>query len=199
MPLSGVEVVNPQLPGLKPLLNAWTRLVVEYAEAIGEPPYWCNERADVSILAGAAWRVGGICLEEFSAAKGTKSAKRKGRADLFIRLRQADYNIEAKRLYVHLRPDPAVNRVAESLKAACRDAMECGGEQVDFVMGVVFAVPVIKRVHSAKSRDLFDLLLGKVRQIRHDFVAWQFLPTDPKKQIWHDGYRHPGVILLGRL
>jgi hypothetical protein len=198
MALSGVEIVNPRLTGLKPLLHRWTRLIVEYAEAFGEPPYWCNERADVSILAGAAWREGGMCLEEFSAEKGTKSDKWKGRADLFIRLGQTDYSIEAKRLYVGLRPNPAVKRVAESLEAACRDAAACEGEQADFRIGITFAVPYLKadRLVTPRLRDAF---LDSIRGVRHDFLAWQFLRTDPKTQVWHDDYRHPGVILLGRL
>ena len=199
MPLSGVEIVNPQLSGLKPLLRAWTRLVVEYAKALGEPPYWCNERADVSILAGAAWRLGGICLEEFSSEKGTKSSKRKGRADLFFHLRHTDYSLEAKRIYVGLRRGPNVKRVAQELELARRDALECEAEGVHFRIGIVFVVPYIKKVHSARSQKFFDVLLTGVREIRHDFMAWQFLPTAPKTQIWHDGFRHPGVILLGRL
>jgi hypothetical protein len=139
-----------------------------------------------------------MCIEEFSAEKRTKSAKRKGRADLFIRLARTDYNIEAKRLYVYLRPDPAVKRVAESLEAARRDARECDAGEGGFRIGVTFAVPYIRKDQPA-TRRLFDVRLDSVRGIRHDFVAWQFLPTDPKTQVWHDGYRHPGVILLGRL
>lgn len=199
MALSGVEIVNPKLSGLKPLLKGWTRLIVEYAETFDEPPYWCNERADVSILAGAAWRVGGMCLEEFSAEKGTKSEKWKGRADLFIRLGQTNYSVEAKRLYVSLKPSPSVKGVAESLEAAHRDAVACDDQQADFRIGIAFAVPYVKEDRPVTPR-LFNAFLDSVRGIRHDFLAWQFLQTAPKTQVWHDdGYRHPGVILLGRL
>lgn len=199
MTLGGVEVVNRRLSGLEPLLKDWTRLIVEYAASIGEPAYWCNERADVSILAGAAWRLDGMCIEEYSEEKGTKSDRWKGRADLFMRLGQADYCIEAKHVWVGLKPTPAVKKVVESLEAARRDAAAREREQAHFHLGITFVVPYIKASRPV-TPERCEAFLDGMRRVRPDFLAWQFHLADAETQIWHDdGYRYPGVVLLGGL
>ncbi|WBX91992.1 hypothetical protein [Pseudoxanthomonas mexicana] len=58
--------------GLHPLLTAWVELIQDYCRCddYDDNPWWYNERASLSTLAGAAWRKPGwYALEEFSTTK----------------------------------------------------------------------------------------------------------------------------------
>lgn len=64
---------------LEPLLNSWISTVKSYCELhkqfeLSENCWWHNERASISILAGAAWRIPHgedqwVAIEEFATNK----------------------------------------------------------------------------------------------------------------------------------
>lgn len=84
-----VSVVREELVSLRPILKTWTELVLKYSNSFlqGDTCYWFNERANISMLAAAAWkpRGGWLALEEFSTYKhGEDAALKNGRCDLWI-------------------------------------------------------------------------------------------------------------------
>ena len=109
-PRIGVKV-NSALRGLRPLLVEWTALLEEYciAHRYDDNPWFYNERATLSTLAGAAWRLEGwTALEEYSTKKWGGNQKkgsvdagklRAGRCDLFVAHRSAAFALEAKQAW----------------------------------------------------------------------------------------------------
>ncbi len=82
-----------KLKGLTPVLKKWTQLVVKYSEHWpADPCYWYNERANIGVLAAAAWQYDHwISIEEYSTKKIRKipsnrrdGANFSGRCDLFL-------------------------------------------------------------------------------------------------------------------
>jgi hypothetical protein len=47
----------------------------------GDLPWWYNERASISVLAGAAWGTGGLAFEEYSE---DKKARMKGQPRFLV-------------------------------------------------------------------------------------------------------------------
>jgi hypothetical protein len=80
--IQGVKINNDHLAHWNELLWAWIALTRRYCDFIeDEAPYYHTERANIGIVAGAAWNAGWISLEEFGARKrGIKQ----GRCDLYI-------------------------------------------------------------------------------------------------------------------
>lgn len=101
---------NPKNILWENIMNSWISINREYIEDwhddngnFNDCAYWYNERASVSILAGAIWRKGGVCLEEFSSVKGIivdkeidETKERNGRTDLYFYLGEEEYIVEAK-------------------------------------------------------------------------------------------------------
>src|SRR5688500_1438125 len=61
--------------------------------------WWYRERPCVGFLAAAAWRIGGVCLEEWLTRKGPLRQCRYGRCDLYVCLERKQFFIEAKHTY----------------------------------------------------------------------------------------------------
>ena len=95
-----------KLPSLKRVLEKWISLNREMANAKAfkdhnRVPWWFNERAAVSVLAGAVCKCGNghYAFEEFIDKKHRThkpSSKYKGRVDLHINLRGEEFIAEAK-------------------------------------------------------------------------------------------------------
>ena len=71
-----------KLLSLHAVLREWVRLNRllgrQWSNSIGDLPWWYNERALLSLFAGAVWRTGGYAFEEFSDLKHKGIRKRKG-------------------------------------------------------------------------------------------------------------------------
>ncbi|WP_417333980.1 hypothetical protein [Halarcobacter sp.] len=92
----------------KNIMYSWLSINREYIEdwysngTYEDCAYWYNERASLSILAGAIWRRGGVCLEEYCSIKAKlddktiESKERHGRTDLYFYLGDEEYIVEAK-------------------------------------------------------------------------------------------------------
>lgn len=76
---------NLPLRCLRPVLEKWIsvnrELAVHWASA-GDAPWWYNERALISVFAGAVWRTGGHAFEEYSTEKRGDRRESWGRVDL---------------------------------------------------------------------------------------------------------------------
>jgi hypothetical protein len=96
---------NSKTVKLKPILEKWCSINQQFLkEAESDCPWWYNERASVSILAGAAWKSGHITLEEYATRKGRRKndTERPGRCDLKIKIDSSNYLFEAKQQWAML-------------------------------------------------------------------------------------------------
>jgi hypothetical protein len=178
-------------------------------------PWFYNERATLSTLAGAAWRLKGwIALEEFSTQKwagraasgGVESGElRSGRCDLHVANRTSAYAVEAKQAWQPIgQPAEPYGRVDEALVSAKRDARTLTVDEADVRIAAVFAVPFlpVSRVQSEGGKVDQAKVLGKVtewlrhlKDRQHDAIAYYFTPHC-SAMISADGKRlFPGVLL----
>ena len=192
-----------ELAHLEPVLRKWTELIDEYCTKIRDMPYWYNERVNISVLAGAVWRLDGVALEELSVNKQYRSGSYTGRTDLKFRFAEKHHVVEAKHVWVGLssRCKPsAADKALKSLGEACKDVGNYQAttgleEQTDFKLGITFAVPFLPTTLLSTCDDGLNRLCDSVKQGDVDFAAWCFpqLGRDD-----HEGHIHPGVVLAGR-
>jgi hypothetical protein len=195
------------LRALRPLLETWTTLVKRYAEQVEDDiPYWYNERANVSLLAGAAWTRGALALEEYSEEKFSSEEPDgwKGRADLWVLFRGRNYVFEAKHRWPCVDSgedlDDLDRCVLDALRAARKDAVASsrhGGQRV----GIVFVTPTLSRAEEADER--IGPFLRRLEEMDLDFLAWAVPPEGKLPASGeipeHKGQYYPGVALVGRV
>lgn len=200
-------VVGTKLKGLRPLLKVWLELIREYCSANRwtDNPWWYNERANIGLLAGAAWRAGNgwHSLEEFPTTKrfsasGTrkkinptvpkkgveKECPARGRCDLYVSHSSNAFAIEAKQAWVNLAPQAKADRVAAALKRAMDDAGNLHAGEADTRVAAVFVVPFVPtkmlRSNGAKSRKSNQDVDAK--RGANMFAEWlESLEADKKK------------------
>jgi hypothetical protein len=200
---AGVVVKQKQLKKIEPLLHEWTRCVSRYcAVSENDAPYWYNERASLSTLAAAAWKAGGVAVEEYATFKGKKKAGPPDRVDLWFRYRRRRFVVEAKIAWVNLgegRPIAnAVESVRRRLGEALEDVQRCPKDGT--FLGVTFVAPSIpnNRKDSRRVAALVGPFLDELRKLDYGFMAWVF-PQAARNFIGDDERRYPGVVMLGRI
>lgn len=91
-----------ELRSLYAVLEEWVKLNRnigrQWSKEVGDLPWRYNERALLSLFAGAVWRIGGHAFEEFSEVKHSGRRKRKGngRVDLWFETSGREFRAEAK-------------------------------------------------------------------------------------------------------
>lgn len=143
------------LRGLSPLLQEWIRVVEDFctSEGFERNPWWYNERASLSTLAGAAWRLGNgwTALEEFATQKrGVVPGKMtdpskgvRGRCDLYVSHKSTDFAIEAKQAWQSLGVRTRQQKISSAMGSAKRDAGNLTVDEASYRLGAVFTVPYI--------------------------------------------------------
>lgn len=197
---SAVLLNNKKIKTLRPIFQQWIKINEEYCDTYPSEdcPYWYNERAAVSILAGAVWKSSGLALEEFSSNKKYGRSGYLGRADLwfsFGKKKSQDYLIEAKyeRLSLFSNYYKLEKRIAKNIKSAIADAKN-SQEDASLMLGVTFLVPYIppSAQHNENQRlvDFYKLLKG----MQLDVLAIYFNPYVIKDE---DGYSYPCIAMVG--
>lgn len=206
--------------GLHPLLTAWVVLIQDYCRCddYDDNPWWYNERASLSTLAGAAWRKPGwYALEEFSTTKRGVIAGRviedgsvvNGRCDLYVSHGSSNFAFEAKQVWQSIGRRGKRDHVGDGLKRATQDAGNLTTDQAAHRLGIVFVAPYIplSEVSSPGARGVRVIDVGKVRAAitawidrlpthTYDAYAYTFVDTcskyvtdDPNARVF------PGVLL----
>jgi hypothetical protein len=138
------------------VLSHWISVNKDMARFWGwaDCPWWCNEEASVSTLAGAIWKAGGMALEDYSDEKTYGRSRYQGRCDLYFTLRSEEFVLEAKQCWQSVNArDEAPSRVLErELSAACTDVRR-GTARGVVRLGAVFVAPYVSRTRATTLRE----------------------------------------------
>ncbi|MBM4275294.1 MAG: hypothetical protein FJ134_12665 [Deltaproteobacteria bacterium] len=65
--IKGFQINNTELNHWEKLFKQWQSLIERYCKIMEEDdaPFYHTERANIGVLAGAAWKTGWLALEEF--------------------------------------------------------------------------------------------------------------------------------------
>lgn len=186
-------------------LSHWDAMLTQWASSIekfcliaeGDAPYWYNERANVGVLAHAAWRDGCVVLEEFQSEKGFKNkTKWYGRGDLWLRNKGRDELVEAKFSWVSLKARRELSQIVdEYINLATKDAARSrGGNNKQIAIGVAFFPVYVK----GKYKEQIDILINDAIEsfsgLDCHAIAWCF-PKETRKVIHDGGNICPGVFM----
>ncbi len=183
------------------LLEEWLLCIERYCRvAAGEDaPFVYTERANIGLLAGAAWRCGWIALEEFQYKKGFRNKpKWNGRADLYLGSERTEEMIEAKFSWLSLSsPKNAPKRAASVLAAAIKASRETRGADADLKCLAVAFLPVwLPADHRGDLETQINSTVDELKDASEfHALAWCF----PKeyRQIENSAKNYtPGVIMI---
>lgn len=193
------HVRSREISTLEDILWEWVALTERTVRswAPDDVPWWYNERASLSVLAGAVWRAGGTAFEEYADKKSTPGrASRAGRVDLHMGLGARNFILEAKQTWSGAgRGNPAtrIRRVLERAVADVRRAPSDGDKR----LAAVFAVPEIPASQQDHVDDRIDAWLEALQEVEWSLIAWVFPPSVRRLRSKRGLY--PGVALLLRL
>lgn len=188
------------------LLEEWIKLLEDTAARWpdkDDSAWSYNERASVSVLAGAVWRIGGLAFEEYSTetfARGkrrTRANEVHGRADLYFEVNSREFVVEAK----HCRCSAGRNansplHVGRLLQEAVMDASLNVPRYGYRRLGAVFAAPKIPVAQGDMLEPLLGRWLERLMALRSHSVAWCFPECAERKGT--TTHYSPGVALLLR-
>lgn len=206
--ISDYIIKNKCIKHWETIIEEWIVAVEKFTRITNDAPYWYDERANVSVLAGAAWRSGKIALEEFQQNK-TETAnqqdeqhikERRGRSDLWIQDERNSDFVEAKFKWLNL-ADNNKNTIAQkTLESAVADAERVAPYENFGKIGVAFLPVYIKKQDCPRVSSLNGKIysaIDEILSIKCSLVAWTF-PRKMRDYIYNDDERLPGIILLAK-
>jgi hypothetical protein len=187
--LSGVR--SKTLHILKPLLREWIATNTNMAHYWqGDVPWRYGERTSISVLAGAAWRIGGFAIEEYGEDKKTGP----GRVDLYLKVGRQQFIAEAKYCWsgaTSVRPATTQN-LSNGLQKACDDIriVPRNGQRK---LGILFATPFIAKSRKAHADKLLKAWIAAMTSVKCSCSAWVFPAESPD---FAGQYICPGAAVL---
>ena len=169
-----------------------------------DAPWWYNERASISLFAGALWRCDEWAFEEYRITKHitTRKQKRKikaGRGDIMFGIKGEGFIAEVKQCYPVIQANlhKSIKDTKDCLQVACRESYRQPSHGARRV-GMVFAVPRIRISRKNKMTALIDEFIKRIqKQFKKATIAWVF-PLDKLYSLKSRNYHYPGVILIAR-
>lgn len=194
----GVEAPGRMLC-LRQSLAEWIRLNrklgrrwMKYSK---DAPWWYNERALLSIFAGAVWRTGNEAFEEFSELKRKKNRRASGRIDLWFCVGTHEFWAEAKACEIPItRSSKQARKIKEVMERAKHDVRRLDPDGFTRRLAVVFVSPYLREGHERVLPQRIDWLLEQTRAVDHSALAWVFpkLKSLPRSS----GWVCPGIAVL---
>ncbi len=190
-------VTTPRVRGLRRILKRWCsingQLAREWAP-VKDAPWWYNERASLSVFAGAIWRSGEAAFEEYSDLKRGKKRLSSGRIDIWFSVGRLSFCAEAKFCNVPFTRDgDQASGVQWWMDQAKNDARRCPPDGSTRRLAIVFGCPYLRPCSESIRRSRIDWLLEQSRKVEHDAIAWVFPSTS--KHLQDDGWLCPGAIM----
>jgi len=171
----------PDLRLLARTLESWIGTTTRIAKAWqpDDAPWWYNERALLSIFAGAVWLARGIAFEEFRAEKRVPGKRTRalylGRQDLFIQIGKNVFLAESKVVWSAASASSAQPNVTigKALDQVCEEVRRTPSDG-DRRLGIVFARPYVRWKHQESIDYHIERWLEKARQVEYSCCAWVF-------------------------
>jgi hypothetical protein len=204
-------ISDTRLRRIAPLISGWIEAVEDLSEAWGDvdAPYFYNERANVSLLAGGAWKMGYQALEEYRSPKRGRESSQKiykakhdinGRVDLYItRGSEWDVLFEAKHHWMAAmhREDANKTKIREALNIAHKDSRRDKGAEAN--LSCVFFVPRFPVSKVRRGVETIDSLIVRhiktYLEIRASAWAWCFPKVSRDRILETENAYYPGVIM----
>jgi hypothetical protein len=187
---------NPRLRCLRPALERWIAINRKLShEWSPDTPWWYNERASLSILAGAIWQENGTAFEEFSWTKTRSGKLGHGRVDLEFSLGVYGYRAEAKLRFLRVSQGFAhIGRLNDQLAEATADIRCCAAEKWIRRLGVLFVAPSIPESREGDLHAVVKKLGHLADRINCDAYALAFpvLPHLPR----YENRCYPGAMVF---
>jgi len=191
------------------LLEEWIFAIEKYCRMSGgEAPYWFTERANVGLLAAAAWRAGAVALEEFQHEKSepdisetgntAEPITKNGRCDLWVCHGTKSERIEAKFRWLNMNSERIAELAEKSLGEALKDASKSMSDDGQPAVGVAFFPLFVKATVVAGEKvveDYIEETIVILRKVDADLIAWCF-PARLRSDLSENGYCRPGVVML---
>lgn len=177
--LKGAHCPSLRLRIFRPLLNNWIETNMQLARHWQQDvPWWYNERASISVLAGAAWKTGGLAFEEYGADKRTgkkRCSTFAGRNDLYLKIKGEQFIAEAKYYWSGAtRVNAATTEnLRNKLLEACDDIRKCPpyGQRR---LGILFAMPYIAKSQKTRVDALVGEWVAALTSVKCSCCAWVF-------------------------
>lgn len=194
----GMDIRNEALSPLSPIIRGWSTAIKRYCKINGptDPPYYYNERANISLLSAGAWLSGSSSLEEYGTVKGRGTDTSNGRSDLYIIIdNDHECVIEAKHRWI---PAPSSkDRIKSGLRDALYDAKRNYDAKVS--IGCTFFVvrfpasnfPDYEGAETRYIREELSIFLSH----RADLWAWCFPRTMRKSVLFDENSVWPGIVI----
>lgn len=212
-----------KLFGLNRLLDSWREALKAYGRIMGmeENAWWFNERATLSTLAGAAWRLTDdwLAIEEYCTQKRGVVPRKNvdpgelvhGRCDLYLSNKGTDYAFEAKQAWQPIGSKARKKAVGKAMKGAWDAVGKLDCNEACFRVAAVFVVPYLPLSEVAKpgtaKKKVVDQKL--VRERVKDWLATlelkdydafaHYFPMNCRGYVGYGGSVFPGVVLLLRV
>ncbi len=188
--MQGMIISNPRLEFLRPVLERWFDCIDRYNTVRGDndTPYWHDEKANLGLLAAAAWMAEMVTLNDTATSKQNEEGERNARADLLIAGAEDRAFIQATQRW------PRVNNLnlTQALLDITVDAKRISYAS-DLKLGCLFVAPQ-KPQHSASPEELQDMVYDLQKE-HTCAVAWYF-PYAYRKLHSDAGNYHPGIAVL---
>lgn len=196
----------PRLKSLRPVLNQWIQLNTRIADSWRpiDVPWWYNERASLSVLAGAVWQCGGIAFEEFSDTKRSVSPKSErfankysGRVDIYMEINGHEFKGETKFFWIGASTlwKDQTEYMKWFLDEARRDIRKSrpDGQRR---LAIVFATPIVSKKRRTDIKELVTRFVEQVKRLDGDAFAWVF--PDLERSISSSKGLFPGAAIIVR-
>ncbi|SPJ33409.1 hypothetical protein [Kushneria phyllosphaerae] len=208
---------------LHALCQSWIECLERYSSLharyeIDDNGWWHNERASISLLAGAAWKLGWVALEEFGTNKrghkipSEERGERVGRCDLYLSSEKTSFAIEAKQAWQRIGERSAPFADAENqMQKAWQDSGYLHSHEADRRLAVTFIVPHLP-ISQVKNSDAGQVDAHKLRNHVNEWLEqvgdFQRLRGKATRYAYYfptDGHRYtneytgrifPGVVMV---
>jgi hypothetical protein len=182
-----------------PILKRWIGLNERTARDV---PWWYNERASLSVFAGAVWRASGYAFEEFvenkavdDANESSQASRYRGRVDIHLTLKNGrEFVAEAKMTWssASFGSNPE-KKIAKRLTSACADVRHAPAPEATRI-AILFVAPYVKTTDRYDIDQHLKRWLERISTIECDASAWIFPGAQPFTK-FGDHY-YPGAMVL---
>ena len=185
--MEGINIKNPDLEHWRPLLREWISLINKYCSKIYDDPVYCHlEKANVSILAAAAWKIGCMAVQELWVERQGHNTF----CDLWI------WHENEEPEYIEAKIEETVEKVKKCLSDAEKqiNKLDIKEENRYKRISLCFIVPSIKKQSDIEKE--IGKIIDNSFKIKSDILAWCFPPGKTREYTYDNINIKPGILLF---